>query len=511
MPAERGHHHGGAQEAGGVLNLGKKYIGFAGVALCAAGLIALARHAPPIREVSDGAILEIYTLEALKGRLLVGPYSRFGWHHPGPLYFYLQAPWYWLSGFHTAGLQAGALAINLSAIALTAWTVISYGSVPAAIAVSVSIAWFALRAGDMLVSAWNPHVIVLPLVAFIVVAAGLAADGLRTRLLWLVIVGSFLVQTHVATAPIVAVLGASAVAVQWRSLRREWLAAGCLALVLWTPPLAEQLANRPGNLARLGMFFTSGSEGQRAWTAARAWASALTSVGRADFVVASGQNFVPAGDWVIRPAILELMALGLVAFFAKGRDRFTTWLASMCAIATGVAFVAATRVHDHIVDHEVFWISALGALNAGVIAGGLLDRRSDAAGAAHRDRWQSWRIALGVCGLGWTIAAVVGLQGIRGVLNRARTVDDHSVDILTEQIERYVQTAHVERPLFHIEHAVWPIAAGALLQVDKAGMPFAVDDRWTPMFGEWFSARGNEDGEATITGSSLQPLLLTRP
>ena len=100
---------------------------------------------------------------------------------------------------------------------------------------------------------------------------------------------------------------------------------------------------------------------------------------------------------------------------------------------------------------------------------------------------------------------------MRGVLNRVRTVDDHSVDILTEQIERYVQKAHVERPLFHIEHAVWPIAAGALLQVDEASMPFAVDDRWTPMFGEWFSVRGNEDGEATITGSSLQPLLVTPP
>ena len=39
-------------------------------------------------------------------------YSRFGWHHPGPLYFYLLAPWYWLSG-STAGMQAGALVINL--------------------------------------------------------------------------------------------------------------------------------------------------------------------------------------------------------------------------------------------------------------------------------------------------------------------------------------------------------------------------------------------------------------
>jgi hypothetical protein len=495
------------------------FLGFAGVAVCAAGLIALARHAPPFREVSDGAILEIYTLEALKGRLLVGPYSRFGWHHPGPLYFYLQAPWYWLSGLHTAGLQVGALAINLSAIALTAWTVVSCGSAPAAIAVSVSIVWFVLRAGDMLVSAWNPHVIVLPLVAFIVVAAGLAADGLRTRLLWLVLVGSFLVQTHVAMAPIVAVLGVSAVAFQWRSLRQGWWAAGCLALVLWMPPLVEQFTNRPGNLARLGLFFTSGSEGQRAWTAAAAWASALTSSGRPDFVVASGRDFVPADAWVIPPAILELMALGLVAFVAKGRDRFTTGLAWMCAIATGAAFVAATRIHDHIVDHEVFWISALGTLNAGAIAGSLLDLRPSTdlrpgATAPANGAWSWWRsrrAATGLCALAWAVAAAVGLQGMRGVLNRARTVDDHSVDILTEQIERYVQTVHLGRPLFHIEHAVWPIAAGALLQIDKARMPFAVDDRWTPMFGERFSATGNEDGEATITGSSLQPLLVTRP
>src|SRR5262249_39968242 len=84
-------------------------------------LVIVARHAPPIRETADGAILELYTLQALKGRLLVGPYSRFGWHHPGPLYFYLQAPWYWASGLRTLGMQAGAFAINAGAFALLAW------------------------------------------------------------------------------------------------------------------------------------------------------------------------------------------------------------------------------------------------------------------------------------------------------------------------------------------------------------------------------------------------------
>jgi hypothetical protein len=68
-----------------------------------------------------------------RGALLVGPYSRFGWHHPGPLYFYLLAPWYWMSGLHTAGMQAGAFAINFSAVLLMAWTIATCASAPTAI------------------------------------------------------------------------------------------------------------------------------------------------------------------------------------------------------------------------------------------------------------------------------------------------------------------------------------------------------------------------------------------
>src|SRR5690348_17774394 len=53
--------------------------------------------------------LESYTLYASRAQLLVGPYSRYGWHHPGPLYFYLLAPVYTLAGKSTPGLSAGAL------------------------------------------------------------------------------------------------------------------------------------------------------------------------------------------------------------------------------------------------------------------------------------------------------------------------------------------------------------------------------------------------------------------
>src|SRR5919201_1559382 len=116
-----------------------------GLAILTIAIAALGHRAPPFREISDGAVLEIYTLEALEGRLLVGPYSRFGWHHPGPLFFYFEAPWYWLSGRHTVGMQYGALMINVAAVAVIVWSLAQTAPVPLAGAVSVAVALFFLR------------------------------------------------------------------------------------------------------------------------------------------------------------------------------------------------------------------------------------------------------------------------------------------------------------------------------------------------------------------------------
>jgi hypothetical protein len=80
--------------------------------------------------------------------------------------------------------------------------------------------------------------------------------------------------------------------------------------------------------------------------------------------------------------------------------------------------------------------------------------------------------------------------------------------VLAAAIEQYV-TAGVRRPLLHIEPQIWPIAAGALLLVDKKGIHFAVDDQWSTMFGEKFERNGREDGELTIGGSSRQPRIVS--
>src|SRR5215467_11034858 len=82
------------------------------------GLIGLARPAADFATFGDTAVIESYTWMASTGDLLVGPYSRFQWHHPGPIAFYWIAPFYALSGAKPVGLSAGALALNLAVLAI---------------------------------------------------------------------------------------------------------------------------------------------------------------------------------------------------------------------------------------------------------------------------------------------------------------------------------------------------------------------------------------------------------
>ena len=65
----------------------------------------------------DYALLEMGARSALHGVQRVGPYSRFGWDHPGPATFYWSAPFYALSGQRPEGLGVAALVSNIAAVA----------------------------------------------------------------------------------------------------------------------------------------------------------------------------------------------------------------------------------------------------------------------------------------------------------------------------------------------------------------------------------------------------------
>src|SRR5262245_59572957 len=84
------------------------------------------RALPTFYSWGDGALLELYTIHAGRAGWALGPYSRFGWHHPGPMLFYAMVPVYRLGGGHALALNAAALAINAISLLAIAWIAVRW-------------------------------------------------------------------------------------------------------------------------------------------------------------------------------------------------------------------------------------------------------------------------------------------------------------------------------------------------------------------------------------------------
>src|SRR5262245_9561961 len=358
------------------------WIAAVGGALALTGAaILVARGGRPVTPVSDTAIIESYTLYASRAQLLVGPYSRYGWHHPGPLYFYLLAPVYTLAGSSAPGLSAGALLINVASIVLLVWVLVRSAAGWLTVAVTAAMAVYLWRVAPLLVSPWNPHVVVLSLAGLAVVAAAVASGDVG--LLPLAVgLASFVMQTHLGVVPTALAVCAALALATWQAARdaiprrrRAVIAAAAVVAVLWAVPLGEQVSSAPGNLTAIWRFFSSPNRGHQTIAAAyAAWSDMVTGIARPDFRVADGSPF-RRSRW--RPArsvaACEIAGLAAIALIARRRQRgFEAALASVLLLALAIAFAAVTRIHDVIIDHEVFWISALGALAAATIAGAVV-------------------------------------------------------------------------------------------------------------------------------------------
>ncbi len=174
----------------------------AALAVAALSIMWLARSTPPAFPFGDVAVIEIATGAALRQPVTLGPYSQFGWHHPGPLMFYLLAPFYALAGSKSIGLAAGALVLNLLALgAIGSDARRGTPASQAAVTVTLVLGVYLLRGGELATSVWNPHLIVLPLVAVVVLCAAVSrGDG--AALVGAIVVASFVAQTSVSVVPV---------------------------------------------------------------------------------------------------------------------------------------------------------------------------------------------------------------------------------------------------------------------------------------------------------------------
>lgn len=255
-------------------------------------------------------------------------------NHPGPLLFVLLALPVKLFG-GPRGVALGVGLINAAAvvgIALVGRRVRGQVGLLSATFVAAVLAW--TLGSAMLTDPWNPHVLILPCLLLFVLVWGVAC-GHVDLLPWLVAVGSLCLQTHlgytylVPAMTIAALAGAAVVYVRsWRihpvrrdddlaTLRRWGWRSAAVFVVLWSPPILEQVVGEgQGNLARI----VTSAGGDEPAVGARVGVRIVASVvamppwwGRSSFMEAVPYTPYAADGVTIDPAGLPSFAGALVA------------------------------------------------------------------------------------------------------------------------------------------------------------------------------------------------------
>jgi hypothetical protein len=385
------------------------------------------------RPLGDNALVEIRSRDVFtSGHFpLLGTWSSAsqtaGKHlnHPGPLLFDLLAVPVKVFG-GPVGVAVGVTVINAAAIvgvAVTARRIGGRSVCLVATAVATTLAW--TLGSELLISPWNPHVLVLPCLCLLVVAWAVATGELGF-VPWMLALASLCLQTHLGYAyfaPAVCLLAVVGAALAHRSSwsddvarraassrragasTRAWVPWSMAVVgVLWAQPLWEQFfSDGEGNLSRL-LSSRAGDEQAIGISLGARIVGAVVALppwwGRPSFtetvpftpLAPGGDVVTPEGLPSLAGTVVGLLIVGgLLAFgvAAAGRRRDRVALAA-CGLAAAVLLAALATFTVvpvgtlGLTSHQMRWVWPLGGFVAFALAVALM--RTQLFGAADVER-----------------------------------------------------------------------------------------------------------------------------
>lgn len=366
-------------------------------------LRVLVGHRDPIYS-GDAGLLALGVQDAAHGARAVGPYSQFGFFHPGPALFYALTPFEWLTADAPWSIPLGIEVLNAIVAASLVWivqisglSVISWRQedrssaahldkdrnlVLGFVAASAVIGYSLAVGYGLLQIFWNPIQIMLPTASLLVVVA------LTERLGWsaalALLAATFAIQTDLSTIPVVgAALLCGLIFVGWdlwrsqrlRSTRQEgarsrWrhpgriagpLVVSSLAVLAWIPPLVQQLTNHPGNAGKLISFFTSPNPSHPSWSQATAYLGRQLAV-----IPERVQDFGPLSMAAAHGhrgqaqfGLFLALSAGLIAVGAISRSAPLTRLGVVSLVSALAALVSITAIRGQGGWYYTAWMSAI--------------------------------------------------------------------------------------------------------------------------------------------------------
>jgi hypothetical protein len=473
----------------------------------------------------DQAVLELLLREAMRGSHLLGPYSQFNWYHPGPLYFYVLAPFYALSGGTTSSLYLAASVLSLACVAGLLLVHASrdrtnIGRATFALLLTVTVTAVAVRVPDGALVAsplseiWNPIVTLLPFALMIVAGAAVASRSLRLIPL-LVFIHAFITQTHVsyllpATAVLVLSMASGLLRAD-RSTKRRWLlVSGGMVLILWLPPIVAILRGDYGNALDVAGFVLFGERPSvpllpaLGYSITQLHAPLLRPLdlgapaGIALGIGLTGLQFAAAAWWLRRSNWRELTYGNALALLPPG-----LMVVALCQAAQLVS------TDERVFYYQTLWYGVLGCFGwFGVLA--FLVERTSTILELTRDRV--------IAGLGVLLVLTIGVSWretegdfTRGAALMAQaTSPDPVVSTADALVGLFTDRSEKEYVLAASSPAGWGTLAGVLVQLRRQGHDAKVSRRWQFMFGNGTRYAKEETGNtveiSTAGFSHRQPV-----
>ncbi|MRH86645.1 hypothetical protein GFY24_04020 [Nocardia sp. SYP-A9097] len=229
-------------------------------------------------EEGDAATVSIQVLAAKHFELLVGNYSRVGFHHPGPAFVYVQAfgEWLFYDVLHLVpapwnGQAVAILLLNAAMVALALSIVHDwYPSWTLTAGIGGASLLFLTVYRELLSALWFPYVYFAPFLVLLVAVSSVVAG--RTEHLWVVaLAGGLLIHGHAEFLFFVPLLGGAALYLVWRRrlevARKDWWLFGGIAAVFASTIVLDAIVHFPGELVKY-VSYGGGHGIHMPWTAA---------------------------------------------------------------------------------------------------------------------------------------------------------------------------------------------------------------------------------------------------
>lgn len=232
----------------------------------------------PWHEHSDYAVDALHIERARHFEAIHGNFSRFGFHHPGPAFYYVyalgeQLLYRWLQVVPSPYNAHVISGLVLQGFFFWAAVVICARWIRRPLFIPLALFAFAVHlqlADHAFISTWPPHVLLMPFLCFLVGVSSIAAGNI-SHLPITVLAGCFLVHGHVAQPLYVVPLFSLAYGTVWwregrrfsnkrafwRASRAPHLLSGVCIAVFLVPLVIDVCAGAQSNFAKILEFETS--------------------------------------------------------------------------------------------------------------------------------------------------------------------------------------------------------------------------------------------------------------